>query len=197
MKYYYSIDIETTGISPDSDQILEIGIVVEEVGSNKPLSELYRFKSIVMHPRYEGSAYAIMLNERIWKMLANRKEYEEHGVQFNDFYDIPKAIKTWLDNIPDELKEYDNGRYKLVCAGKNVGTFDYQFLKRLPNWNKYFIPTVRFIDPAMLYLDWKIDNSLPSLSDCKKRANLDELVTHDSIEDAWDVIQVMRPFYNK
>jgi len=47
----------------------------------------------------------------------------------------------------------------------------------------------------MLFLDWETDEELPSLTNCKARAGIKGNVTHDALEDAWDVVQVLRNFY--
>jgi hypothetical protein len=53
----------------------------------------------------------------------------------------------------------------------------------------------RVIDPAILMVDWKNDESLPNLKVCKERADIEGIVTHNALEDAWDVIEVLRKFY--
>ena len=53
----------------------------------------------------------------------------------------------------------------------------------------------RVLDPAILYVDWNKDDSLPSLTTCKERAGLDPLVTHDALDDAWDIIELLRKNY--
>ena len=83
----------------------------------------------------------------------------------------------------------------LNVAGKNFGTFDKLFLEKLPWWKKLIQPRQRMIDPAVLCCDWNNDESLPSLNECKKRLDVKGLVTHNALEDAWDVIQVLRKFY--
>ena len=62
-------------------------------------------------------------------------------------------------------------------------------MERLPRWKQVFRIRQRIIDPSILFTDWVNDESLPSLSDCKKRAGLSEIVTHNAVEDAWDVIE--------
>ena len=43
--------------------------------------------------------------------------------------------------------------------------------------------------------DWNEDESLPSLIKCKERANIEGIVTHNALEDAWDVIELLRKHY--
>jgi hypothetical protein len=51
------------------------------------------------------------------------------------------------------------------------------------------------IDPSVLFVDWKNDESVPGLGKCKERAKIDGIVTHDALEDAWDVVQLLRTQY--
>jgi len=80
-------------------------------------------------------------------------------------------------------------------AGKNFGTFDKLFLDELPWWRKLIKIRQRIIDPSVLYCKWDEDESIPSLKKCKERAGIDGEVTHTAIEDAWDVVQMLRKFY--
>jgi hypothetical protein len=91
-----------------------------------------------------------------------------------------------------------NGGTKSITinvAGKNFGTFDNLFLKELPWWQKLIKTRQRVLDPAVLCVDWKNDDSLPSLITCKERMKVDGIVTHNALEDAWDVIEILRKFY--
>jgi hypothetical protein len=51
------------------------------------------------------------------------------------------------------------------------------------------------IDPSILFANWSADETMPSLYECKQRAKIDGIVTHDALEDAWDVIQLLRTQY--
>jgi hypothetical protein len=46
-----------------------------------------------------------------------------------------------------------------------------------------------------LYVDWKADSDVPNLDKCKERAGIKGAVTHNALEDAWDVIEVLRKKY--
>jgi len=80
-------------------------------------------------------------------------------------------------------------------AGKNFGTFDKLFLELLPWYKKLIRTRQRILDPAILMVDWNSDESLPNLKLCKERAGVDGIVTHNALEDAWDVIEVLRKDY--
>jgi len=83
----------------------------------------------------------------------------------------------------------------LTVAGKNFGTFDKLFIEKLPRWQQVFKIRQRIIDPTILFTDWTNDEALPNLTTCKERAKTGGEVTHDAIDDAWDVIQLMRTQY--
>ena len=83
----------------------------------------------------------------------------------------------------------------ITVAGKNFATFDKLFLEKLPRWKQVIRIKQRILDPAILYVDWKKDSSLPSLGECKERAGIHGSVTHVAIDDAWDVILMLRKHY--
>ena len=83
----------------------------------------------------------------------------------------------------------------LTCAGKNFATFDKLFLEKLPRWKQVFKIRQRIIDPTILFTDWIEDESLPSLSVCKERAGLSSIVSHNALEDSWDVVELLRTQY--
>jgi hypothetical protein len=80
-------------------------------------------------------------------------------------------------------------------AGKNFASFDKHFIERLPRWKQLIRIRQRIIDPAVIFTDWKNDDSLPSLNKCKERAKIQGEVTHDALEDSWDVIELLRTQY--
>ena len=227
---YLSIDCETTGINAENDQLISIGIIIED--TNNPLSfdEIPKFHCIIKRDRLNGNVFALNLNRELISNLnkynlANRTEQETLeqtlGVTFLDEGDVTKSIYRFLyDNnyidkpctdgwshaLVGEYFEIHKGKsypvltksntpINILCAGKNFGTFDKIFLEKLPRWNEIFRIHRRMIDPVMLYVDWTKDNVLPNLPECKKRAGFDNSISHDALEDAWDVIQILRKKY--
>jgi len=80
-------------------------------------------------------------------------------------------------------------------AGKNFSSFDKKFLERLPRWKQCIRIRQRVIDPAVLFVNWKEDETVPGLGECKKRAGFVDLVSHNALEDAWDVVELLRKSY--
>lgn len=208
---YVSLDIETTGLDPESCQILEFGAIIEDTNNKLPFEELPKFKKVIYHEEIRGSAFAINMNMRLIKIIA---EYKSMCDKFNNTKISEEEIKnyiknnniTTLKNLALEFYQFlephfttgaNLGIQKITInvAGKNFGMFDYGFIKKVPEIESVIGFSSRVLDPAILCVDWKNDFRLPSLSDCKQRHGISGEVTHDALEDAWDVIQVLRKFY--
>jgi hypothetical protein len=83
----------------------------------------------------------------------------------------------------------------LTCAGKNFAGFDKKFLELLPRWKQIFSIRSRVLDPAILFVDWQNDEHVPNLYECKQRAGIEGIVTHNAVEDAMDVVKLLRTQY--
>lgn len=219
---YVSIDIETTGLDPLSNNVLSIGAIIEDTSKKLPYDECPKFNAIVLNKQLQGSPRAITMNKEIISLISEYLEGDDETKQnlqtHSDysFYEEDEVVKEfywWLERngyfqgnnsggyvqLSDGyMKPAINGATKpitLNVAGKNFGTFDKLFLQELPWWQKLIRTRQRVLDPAILCVNWNEDNALPSLTECKERTNVDGIVTHNALEDAWDVIQVLRNFY--
>ena len=138
------------------------------------------------------------------------------GMQFYQEDQVVEGFYRWLyDNglvdfdpllLGGQMIKVENGKAYPVLnrnvkpvtinvAGKNFASFDKLFLERLPRWQQVIRIRQRIIDPSVIFTNWNEDNSLPSLYECKQRAKIEGVVTHDALEDAWDVIQLLRTQY--
>jgi len=184
MRQYLSIDIETTGLDPDTCQILEIGAVLDDW--QRPVDRLPVYHRLVVHPQYRGDAYALALNSKLLKRLA--------GPQDSDFRapdQIADDFRRWL-----QLQGWD-GDKSLTPAGKNFASFDKQFLKRLPGFERAVPLSHRTIDPAILFWNPATDDKLPDSKTCYERAGLDGKVAHTAVEDALAVVKLIRFSINR
>jgi len=187
-----SIDLETTGLDPVKNQILEFGAVIEDTNNIKPIEELPKFQVYIDNgDLIHGNPYALQMNANILKRIAT---FEEGYVYTEPKY-LGELFHSFLKQNGFKLDELS--KIKINVAGKNFGAFDLQFLNNCENFNNFIDIRHRIIDPAMLYVNWKTDESLPNLKECKDRANVDGEVTHNAIDDAIDVIKTLRPFYTK
>lgn len=208
---YVSIDIETSGLNPDSNHVLSIGAIIEDTTKKLPYEELPKFNAIVLQQNIQGSPRAITMNKGIISMMGDYIEGNDevrnvlNDVSGYKFYEEDEVVKEFYyflinNGYGDDylVRPTINGQSKPITinvAGKNFGTFDKLFLEDLPWWKKLIRTRSRVIDPSVLFVDWSNDNALPSLTKCKERANIEGIVTHNALEDAWDVIELLRKNY--
>lgn len=222
---YISIDIETTGLDRDLCQVLSIGAVIEDTNNIKPLDELPTFHAVIKRESVYGSIFALDLNRDLIQAMKNysvaktdeaKKQVEEDfGAKFYNEDEVVEALYQFcyrnglveFDNklVGKHVKLVDGVMYPILtgnmdkvhftAAGKNFASFDQQFLVKLPRWKQVFAIRSRVLDPGILFIDWNNDESVPSLDVCKQRAGIDGAVTHNAVEDAIDVVKLLRKQY--
>ena len=214
---YVSIDIETSGLDYEKHKVLSIGAIIEDTEKKLSFEECPKFNAIVLQNEIVGSPRAITMNSEIINYMGRYLEGNDDvrdeckKVTMYEYFKEDEVVKEFFKflvsndtiNIEWENDWKDGGVYigsntrpvTINVAGKNFGTFDKLFLQQLPWWQKLIRTRQRVLDPAILCVDWKNDKSLPSLITCKERTNVEGIVTHNALEDAWDVIQVLRKFY--
>ena len=126
-------------------------------------------------------------------------EHEGHSI-YKEYLEPERWYKTSASlviKVTELMSKYK--KIYLTPAGKNFSTFDKNFIDPLLSNISRSAEIIKFrsrvLDPAILYVDWVNDDALPGLSTCKERAGLDPLVTHDALDDAWDVIELLRKKY--
>lgn len=210
---YCSVDIETSGLNPELNQVLSIGAIIEDTTKKLNFEEIPKFNAAILLHQITGSPRAITMNRYligyIGEYLESDKQGKERieafsGYQFLTPDDVAKEFYYFLWNNLEgprspgcERPKLDGNTKSILInvAGKNFGTFDKPFLEKLPWWKKLIQPRQRIIDPSVLFCNWNEDDALPSLTKCKERAGIKGAVLHDALADAWDVIEVLRKFY--
>jgi len=221
---YLSIDIETSGLDPALNQILSVAAIFEDTEKKLPWDEVPKFHVGIVRHQIAGSPRAINMNAKLIDWMGRWLEPKdaterafvslESGMEWIQEDEVAKKFYHFLYDcglgefntsggyveVGEGGKTYPafNGATKPITinvAGKNFGTFDKKFLDLLPWWQKLIRTRQRIIDPAILFVDWKEDESLPGLDKCKSRAEIHGLVTHNALEDAWDVIELLRKKY--
>jgi oligoribonuclease (3'-5' exoribonuclease) len=179
---YASIDIETTGVNEDTCNVIEIGIVVDDLKDPKPLDELPTEHCYVLPPDegYSGEPYALSMHSDIFYRIANLVD------DYN--YLEPREVGPYLYKFLD--KHFPN--QDVVAAGKNFGSFDLQFLKKLPNFSNHVNFHHRTLDPSGYYVDLIEDSVPPNLKKCLERAKIEGEIAHTALEDALDVVRLIR-----
>ena len=222
---YISVDVETTGLEKDRYQILSIGAILEDTTKKLGFEEIPKFHAAILHNEITGSPFAINMNSKIIEAVAQYQNAEDQdekndivhmtGMQFYQEDQVVEGFYRWLfDNgladfdplLAGQMVKIENGKsypaltskmkpVTINVAGKNFASFDKHFLERLPRWKQVIRVRQRIIDPSVIFTSWNEDKSMPSLYECKQRAKIQGIVTHDALEDAWDVIQLLRTQY--
>lgn len=195
-------------MDPEKCQLLEFGAIIEDTTKKLPFEEIPKFKRLIFHEEIKGNSFALNMNSRILSVFAEYQSMHDKFVAGKLTEDEMKKFVaensiTSLDGLASSFYHFlvQNGfegggrKITLNVAGKNFGMFDNGFIKLVPKMEELFRFKSRILDPAILCVNWQEDMELPSLNECKYRLGIEGEVTHDAIEDAWDVIQVLRKFY--
>lgn len=194
-------------------------VAVKRENIDEYLETLPTARCYVKHKRIQGEPYALMMNASIIRQLALSAPQKfciaEDGTEIIPPYEIAYWIKSHIaDIIPKEQQK------KVTVAGKNFQSFDVRFLQKVEDWSEveerlnlpltavFDLPKAvedwseveerlnsRVLDPGSLYFDPFKDNVPPSLEDCLLRAGFDKKVSHTAVDDAKDVLRVLRAYW--
>lgn len=191
---FAAIDIETTGLNKELDQVLQLALVLEDTSKpDTPVEELPIFEALVSYNRLSGAPFALNMNREIIELLANRGspgpvDFRDRRIEiYETTNEASFAALEWLQ------AHYTNGGplempRKFVAAGKNAGGFDLPFLG--PDFQKRFHHRVIDVGSVALGANryfWQQD-SPPGMRELHEG---DE-PTHDALEDARDVVRLLR-----
>jgi oligoribonuclease (3'-5' exoribonuclease) len=180
--HFVSLDIETTGLDPETCQILEFGAVIDSL--DRPRDERKEFQCFVVHDRIVGEPYALAMNHEILRILAEKEKYPQY--RFLRWTDVSYEFSRWLKQNTPESKSHTAG-------GKNFAGFDLRFLRRLPGWKENVRLRHRYIDPAELWWNPEIDGTLlPDSDTCLARAEIAKSTAHRALADAHDTCELVR-----
>ena len=70
--------------------------------------------------------------------------------------------------------------------------FDMRFLERIKGWEDTIAVAHRVVDSGTLFFDPRFDKKIPDTRECLKRAGLDVTVAHTAVEDARNVVSLLR-----
>ncbi len=182
---YVSIDIETTGLDWETCDVIEIGAVIDDFET--PIEKLATFRCYIDHGIFRGQPYALSMHAEIFRAIATG----DTNVDIIDQLHVADHFAIWLSKngiIPCS---------KFVVAGKNFAAFDKNFLDCLPNWELEICMKHRFIDPGNMYYVPGVDDEPPNMEECLRCAGLPTDVSHKALDDAFDVVKLIRWKMNK
>jgi len=184
---YISIDLEACGLITDRHSILEFGAVLDDLQNPLPIEELPRYHCYFLPINdgdFIGSPYALSMHPKIFRRIAEREE----GY---DYYSPLKFGYSFKQFLLKNGYEAENDRVIINVAGKNFGSFDLQVLDKQTDLKKHVKIRHRFLDPGAMFAT-KDDDAVPGTEQCLKLIGEEPHVAHTAIEDAIDVIKLVR-----
>ena len=171
-----SIDLETTGLDPNTCQILEVGAVLFDPAN--PGFRWQFFESLVYDScPIVGDPFALALNRDILQSIADK------AVSITS-YSIPGKLSEFVRSHTDE---------KVTICGKNFDAFDGRFLAKLPGWGMFTCFERRTLDLGALFYDPA--TGVPSLGMIKTKCGLGNSIAHRALQDAQDVASCISWLY--
>lgn len=184
-----SFDLETLGLDPATCDVLQLAMVLESTKESRPVEELPFFVGYVAAKNYRGEPFAMSMHAPVLHRIATGtsprhvfgRDIPPNGAVHvaSDLTGLCAAADAWLDE--------HFGRARVTAAGKNLGRFDFRFLP--DRFTSRFHH--RLIDPGSVFVDWSEDH-LPSLDELMMRLGVGTPVQHDALDDARDVVRVLR-----
>lgn len=195
---YVALDIETTGLDVNRSHVLQIAAVLDD--GVKPIEELERIIVFVKNdPIIYGELYALGMNGWIFEEIKKSIDGETPKYPVANLEQAIAVVEGFMNHAATKAYDFqvsqnsDKPRREVQVAGKNVGQFDLEILKRQailvgkPDALKSV--SHRTIDVGAVYFDMYGRN--PGLNTINKVTGRSE-VSHDALSDCLDVVQAIR-----
>lgn len=191
---YVSIDIETTGLNPETCDVLEIGAIID-TDPSVPIDELPTYRYRVLQETYRGEPYALAMHKELFSDLAANRTNISHPAPEPDYRNL-YGTPGWFSQTFDLwLQRHGVPPHNFVVAGKNFANFDARFLEKMPGVGHYIKWHHRILDPGSMFV-LPTDLKVPGTDECCDRAGIDPKdfngKWHTSIFDAQLVVALIR-----
>lgn len=191
MKICY-LDIETTGLDPENNQILSIGAAI---GDLKRCTVGPTFEMYVAHSQLTGHPKAFAINKQYFETVESFHEpfVDAEGDDVLGYH----SLDVVMEHLKNFLWKNFGKDEKVTFGGKNFGAFDLQFLKRAPRWEN-IKHHHRYMDAGPLWTRPE-DEVMPNLQLCANRAGVlyDPNQAHSALYDARVVMHCVHNYYFK
>lgn len=201
---FMAIDIETTGLDPEQDQVLEFAAVYS---NGDAFDSLQRFRAVFLHERISGHPVALSMNAELISEIKNylTEPSSKNGIVFPEVAPLPYTVVCrpeefakyyvgWLEDRCGIFPKDRLSRQRILYGGKNVAGFDLLFLDKLHGF-KEIKRYHRVLDPAIYFIDPRIDSVPPDLAECQKRGFLPEVQGHRAMNDAESIVELMNVIF--
>ena len=196
-----SIDLETSGLDPNKDVVLEIAAGIGVAKADGEFSNVNDLSNYIYAPLADeirilvvpdapitADLYILAMHSRLWGEMARfDKEMgkDKQVIKVNDSFFAVRKEKVWPIFYAWFRRVQPKG--VMNVAGKNYAGFDARFLRRIdPGFDDLF--RARVIDPAPLYYR-QGDEKMPSTETCLERLrkewpSMPALEAHSALDDA-------------
>ena len=209
---YVIFHFRTGGFNSNEHSIMEVAAIVEDTKNKLDFENIPKYRTLVYNEIYKGDPFALYLNRETLNEINNAiKNNLNTIVNLNmlalDLYTwLSKYINTHIDdsNYMQDFNSYNNNyssegvatsnkKPKLLInvGGKNFGVLQHRFFRTIPNIDDYISLNHRFIDPSILFFE-PDDESLPNTEKCKIRSGITTPNGMGSLNECWDVINMLR-----
>jgi DNA polymerase III alpha subunit (gram-positive type) len=172
---YLSIDVETTGLDRSFSHVVQLAAIYD---NGKAVGDLPTFNRLIRWPVLKHcEEYALNMNRDLIQSA---------------FLEKASLVRTVAADFADWLNEIQPGG-KFTPAGKNVDGFDLVVLRNPINDFKLDRLNRRCLDPGSMYAE-DFDH-IPSLDEINKLIGRGK-VSHDALDDCWDVVYAIRHKWN-
>ncbi len=200
---YVSLDLESTGRNRYAHQIIEFGVVIDDLKNPRPVDQLPALTGYVNHKgRDDGLVWEmgalLMFQDRLEEYnKAEKVEAEDLAARILGFitpFFIPNYAK--VTQSPEFNLQAEQAKLQITFAGKQFASFDKGFLYMLDN-SDALINTMHYrsLDPGSMYAR-PDDDVIPSTAECMKRAKIGGAVMHRALDDARNVVKLIRAKHN-
>jgi hypothetical protein len=187
---YVSIDIETTGLDPETCEILEVAAIID-TDPMIPIDSLPTFRFRFVKDTYQGEPFAFSMHKELLKDLAMNPvtgPADDWGNIYGRPFNFSTDFSRWLNKWRVDPLSF-------VVAGKNFANFDAAFLKKLAGIPERVRWHHRVLDPGNMFV-LPSDRTVPSTDECCERAGINphdfQGSAHTAIYDAKLVVALIR-----
>ena len=209
---YVSIDVETTGLDPNTSQLLEVGLVVADSTVPFVQNNHNSLRIVFLREELKGNIVALNMNRNLLtemsQQIAKLKELNQNNSENFGLFEKTDLLTTRYYSLElfkefgQSIEEYltltikkffiNNGldTGKITVAGKNFAMFDKLFLEQYEAFKTMILGRMRHrvLDVGSMFVE-STDKCIPDLKTCLKRAGFDSEVPHTAVEDAILVVK--------
>lgn len=197
---YVSLNIETTGIDPDTCDVLSLAAVLDT--GEGTVDDLPFIHMRLLHEKVQGDVETFSW-ESHRALLKDIHEGErtpaEYPIdaQWDGNVRPTSMVKTFHWWLAEHHPEWDSSGLvpqmtPITLAGKNVRGFDVSFLDAHFGFSEATPIHHRAIDLGSVY--WTPEGGVPSTKECAERAGLDYEYRHDALYNARFVVRALRAY---